>query len=76
MPFATLLEELLEWIQPDAEYFDCLDEIAHAREILSRGTSAHRQIATYQQVKSSGADDQEALRAVVDMLIEDSSYGL
>ena len=76
VPFTDLLEELLGWVLEDAEYFDCLKEVEHAREILSRGTSAHRQVATYQQARTNGADDREALQAVVDMLIEDSISGL
>lgn len=76
VPFEDLLEELLDWIREDAEYFDCLKEVEHSREILSRGTSAHRQEATYQQAKANGKDDRESLQAVVDMLIEESTYGL
>ena len=51
-------------------------EVAAAREILARGTSAHRQLAAYQAALARGADAEEALGAVVDMLIEETVEGL
>ncbi len=51
-------------------------EVEHAREVLARGTSAHRQISTYGQARDQGASNEEALKAVVDMLIEDTMHGL
>jgi carboxylate-amine ligase len=75
VPFAELLEELIELVREDAEFFDCVLEIEHAREILRRGTSAHKQIDVWQQARSSGKTDAEALRDVVDMLIEETGHG-
>ncbi len=75
VPFAELLEELIELVREDAEFFDCVSEVEHAREILRRGTSAHKQIEVWQQARSSGKTDAEALRDVVDMLIEETSHG-
>ena len=72
VPFGELLEELIELTEEDAEALDCAREVAHARTILARGTSAHRQLASYEQALGSGLDRQEALRAVVDMLVEES----
>jgi len=43
--------------------------VAEARAILARGTSAHRQLATYRVALAAGAAPREALEAVVDMLI-------
>ena len=76
VPFADLQEELIALIREDAEFFDCVDEIEGAREILRRGTSAHRQIAVWQEAKKAGKDDAAALRDVVDMLIEETARGL
>ena len=76
VPFAELLEELIELVREDAEFFDCVSEIEHAREILRRGTSAHKQIGVWQKARSSGKTDPEALRDVVDMLIEETGHGL
>jgi len=76
IPFADLLEELIELVREDAEFFDCVSEIEHARQILQRGTSAHKQIEVWQQARSAGKTDPEALREVVDMLIEETGRGL
>ena len=57
VPYPELLEELLENIQPDAERFGCVDEVAHARTIVQRGTSADRQRATYAAARAAGADE-------------------
>ncbi len=76
VPYADLLEEILSLVREDAEHFECVAEVEHAREVLARGTSAHRQLATYHDALSRGASDREALEAVVDMLIEDTMYGL
>ena len=76
VPYAELVEEMLELIAEDAEFLDCVAEVEHARNILQRGTSAHRQLRVYKEALSSGRSQQEALMDVVDMLIEDTKYGL
>jgi carboxylate-amine ligase len=68
VPFADLLEELLEIAHDDAVALDCLAEIEHARVILKRGTSAHQQLDLYQMARKQGATDGEALSAVVGWL--------
>ncbi|HEU4625670.1 MAG TPA: carboxylate-amine ligase [Steroidobacteraceae bacterium] len=73
--FATLLDELLELVAEDAEALACSREVAHARQILARGTSAHRQIARYESARSRGASEREALRSVVDFLIAETAAG-
>ena len=76
VPYAELLEEMLGLVREDAEYFGCVAEVEHAREVLVRGTSAHRQVSAYREALSRGANEQEALKSVVDMLIEDTMHGL
>ncbi|MDH3632274.1 MAG: carboxylate-amine ligase [Gammaproteobacteria bacterium] len=76
VPFPELLEELITLIREDAEFFDCVAEIERAREILERGTSAHRQVAVWQEACQAGKEDADALRDVVDMLIEETAHGL
>lgn len=76
VPYAELLEELLELIDEDAEWFDCVAEVEHARTILQRGTSAHRQLATFEEARAGGASAAEALRAVVDRLILETTTDL
>lgn len=76
VPYCELLEEIFSLVRDDAEHFGCVKEVEHAREVLARGTSAHRQVSTYQEALSKGASKEEALKAVVDMLIEDTMHGL
>ena len=76
VPYAELLEEMIELTWDDAECFDCVEEVRHAREILERGTSAHRQLAVYYGAMKDGADQNEALRQVVDFLIEETLAGV
>ncbi len=74
--YAELLEELLAIIAPDADHFGCLPEVAHARTILKRGTSAHWQIAAFEEARQKGASEAEALKAVVAMLMRETLSGL
>ena len=74
--YADLLEEILELVNADAEARGCLAEVEAARQILDRGTSAHRQLAVYRQALAQGADEREALHAVVDWLIEETLAGV
>ncbi|MGF1611473.1 MAG: carboxylate-amine ligase [Kiloniellales bacterium] len=76
VPYADLLEEILELIEIDALSLDCVEEARHAREILRRGTSAHQQCAVYEAARNAGADKDEALRQVVDFLIEETVAGV
>lgn len=75
-PFADLLEELIDMLRPDAEHFGCVAELEAAREVLARGTSAHRQVAVYRQALDDGADEAEALRRVVMWLIDETQAGV
>ena len=72
VPFPVLLEELFDLIAEDAAYFGCVAEVAHARTIVQRGTSADRQLACYAGVQKLGGSDQAALIAVVDGIIEET----
>jgi carboxylate-amine ligase len=72
VPFPVLLEELFELVAEDAAYFGCVAEIAHARTIVQRGTSADRQLARFETVKALGGTEQAALAAVVDEIIEET----
>jgi carboxylate-amine ligase len=70
--YPDLLEEVLSLVREDAERLDCVAEVENARNIVSRGTSAHRQVEIYNDAKSGGADKPEALQAVVDWLIDET----
>ncbi len=72
VPFPDLLDEILDLVAPDADELGCTGELLQAREIVARGTSAHRQRRTYQAARAEGASSAEALQAVVDLLIAES----
>jgi carboxylate-amine ligase len=76
VPYPLLLEELLELIAEDAAHFGCEAEVAAARAILSRGTSAHRQLKVYRDALAAGLEPDEALRAVVDAGIAETVVGV
>jgi carboxylate-amine ligase len=72
VPFGQLTDEIIGLIAEDADALGCVAEINHLKSILARGTSAHRQIATYERALASGADRETALIAVVDRLIAET----
>ena len=72
VPYAELLEEILALIDQDARHFGCRDEVSHARTILARGTSAHRQLAVFDAAVAQGASRAQALVAIVDWLIAET----
>jgi len=76
LPFASLIEEIIEIVSEDATALGCAKEVAHARTILKRGTSACRQIDAFEAAKKDGADDSEAFQAVVDMLVRETAADL
>ena len=74
--YPELLEEMIELCAEDAEALGCSAEVAHARTILARGTSAHWQVRTWRDAIAGGASEREALEAVVDMLVEETMHGI
>jgi carboxylate-amine ligase len=72
---AVLVDELLELIREDADYFDSNAETDHARVILARGTSADRQLALYRQHRDRGLARPRALSKIVDQLILETVAG-
>ena len=76
VPYGELLEEILDLVAEDALFFDCVQELDHLRDIVRDGTSAHRQLATYQQAIASGLTPEDACSRVVDRLVAESVEGL
>lgn len=76
VPYPDLMEEFIGFIEEDADALGCVQEVNHAKEIILQGTSAHRQIETYEQALAEGKPEVEALKAIVDMLIEDTLHGI
>lgn len=73
VPMRELIEELIELLAEDAAFLGCSAELAHARVILERGTSAHRQLVVYNESIKAGLEPRVALQRVVDRLIEETA---
>jgi carboxylate-amine ligase len=76
VPFEEMIDEMLSLVIDDARALGCEKEISHVRQILSRGTSAHRQLKRYELERANGASAEDALKSVVDTLIADTAEGL
>lgn len=76
VPFGELLDEMLSLVSEDAEVLGCEAELADVRQIMSRGTSAHRQLKAYELAQAAGKSEQDCLEAVVDTLVSDTAEGL
>lgn len=75
VPFHFLMEELLELLDDVVDDLGSRTEVEYVRSILKNGTSADRQVATY--FKHGGDENRtEALKAVVDHLVEETKRGL
>ncbi len=72
VPYDELLAEIMDMVAADAEALGCAGEVRHAREILTRGTSAQRQIQIYDLAMAGGATKADALIQVVDWLIAET----
>ncbi len=67
------MTDLVDKLQVHAAELDCESELAHILLILQRGTSADRQRQCFLDAKAKGVDDKQALVAVVDHLIDETS---
>jgi len=76
VPFEQLLDEFIELTIEDAKSLGCESEVAATKDILRRGTSAHRQLKTYQSSIDAGKNNEDALKDVVDMLISETAADL
>jgi carboxylate-amine ligase len=69
LPARDLIRELIEWFIGDVvDELGSRLEVEYAYRILQEGSSADRQLATYQKTGD--------LKAVVDQLIQESSEGV
>jgi carboxylate-amine ligase len=75
VPVRELVESLLTLIWEDAQALGCEAEVVHARQILAEGTSADRQLAIFDAARRAGRSRAEALKAVVNWLIEATEAG-
>jgi carboxylate-amine ligase len=67
VPYAELLEELLEFIDDVVDELGSRNETAYAREILRTGTGADRQLAAWAR--------RGDLRDVVDLIMDETEIG-
>ncbi|MBT8202102.1 MAG: carboxylate-amine ligase, partial [Acidimicrobiia bacterium] len=76
VPFNELTEELIQILRKEADRLGCTAELENIREIVRRGTSADRQLAVYEKALAENSEPREALKRVVDFLIEETKVGL
>lgn len=69
---ARVLDAAIELVAEDAHELDCAPALRHLRTIVTRGTSAQQQLALYHRLRSAGSGNTEALRAVIDWLVDTS----
>lgn len=72
VPYRELLDELMGLVGEDARALGCEAELAQARAILERGTSAHHQVRVHNEALAAGATREDALKAVVDWLMAET----
>ncbi|MBN9612448.1 MAG: carboxylate--amine ligase, partial [Actinobacteria bacterium] len=66
------LRRLVQDLAPVAEQLECTAELAEVTRLLTRGTSAERQLAVYE----ANGGGEIGLRAVVDSLVDEFRGGL
>ncbi len=69
-------KELVEELAGDARALGCEKELQHALAIIREGTGADRQIDLFRLRKVEGDTDAQAMRAVVDLVIEETREGI
>jgi carboxylate-amine ligase len=75
VPFAALIDELIDLIAEDAAVLGCEREVKHALNIATGGTSADRQVERFASLVAGGASVDDALIGVVDQLIAETVAG-
>lgn len=75
VPAADLVDELIDLVSEDALALNCEAEVAHARDIVARGTSAQSQRQIFGEPQGD-AETRQALRNVVDWLVAETVTGI
>jgi len=68
--------ELVEELAGDARALGCEEELRHALAIIREGTGADRQLDLFRLRRVEGDTAAQALRAVVDLVIEETREGV
>ena len=67
---------LVETLAADARALGCEDEMRRALTIIDEGSGADRQLDHFRLRRLDGASEEEALRAVVDLVVAETRAGL
>jgi glutamate---cysteine ligase / carboxylate-amine ligase len=76
VPLPDLIEELIAFVDEVLDELDSRREVEFARVIARNGSSADRQLRVYGAALQQGADQHDALVAVVDSLVAETRSGL
>nr|WP_319948771.1 carboxylate-amine ligase [uncultured Shimia sp.] len=71
VPFSDLVEEMIALVQEDAQALSSLAEVENTRNILARGNSADQQRGVYRDAIQADYSHDQALRAVVQHLVDE-----
>jgi carboxylate-amine ligase len=74
-PFPQLLDETLALLERDFAELEMMEQAAHLRHIVRRGTSAHRQVELYRAMRKGGRAPKQALRDVTKWLRASTEAG-
>ena len=75
VPLQFLARELVEFLDDVLDDLGTRKDVENIMNIVENGSSADRQIATYRRVLNETQDNEKALYAVVDQLIEETRKG-
>jgi len=76
VPMPQLVDELIDVVSAQADALGSVAQMERARSIVDDGTSADRQRGVFERAMADGAEQSEALFAVVDHLIAETVEGL
>ncbi len=71
IPFAELVDEMIELTQEDSAFLDCTAEMENAQTLVENGNSAEHQRHVFQNSIAKGNDNAEAMRDAVRLLAEE-----
>ena len=69
-------EALVENLSGDAQALGCENELRHILDLIRYGTGSDRQIDHYRLRRLEGDSEEEAMRAVVDLVVAETGSGL
>jgi carboxylate-amine ligase len=73
--FDAVLEQTLEMVKEDAAELGVAEDLTYLRSIKRRGTSAHRQLEIFENLRSQGARPRRALQEVTRWLRVSTEVG-